>query len=191
MNVVDTQDDEARPLRRYQYAFDLTSHLDRISSSLRAMGVLTLFLTLCDLGVLVGQVISSALIEQSNQTGASEAVANGYTFYKDYLSYWWLVGVLVIFVIALIILGTSDLLRRRGDAIFQEVSNTFQEVKDGQSSESRELQSELMTKARISLRSFASSADPLLIRGRYGSGIYALVNIVIVLIAVILYAQVL
>jgi len=189
MKAEDKQDETEQPLSKYHYVLGLTSHLDRISSALRILGVLTLLLTLCGLGALVGQVISSALIGQSNQIGATQASTEGTIFYRQYLSYWWLVGILIVFTFTLAILGTSDLLRRRADAIFQEVSNTFQGVEKG-TSLGLELQSELMTRARISLRSFASSADPPLIRGRYGAGIYALANVIIVLIAVILYAQV-
>jgi hypothetical protein len=184
------QDVEKEPFDNYRYAFELTKTLDKISRLLRTLGILTLFLTLCNLGLLIGQVINSALIAQDNQVNRINASSEGYTFYQSYLSYWWLVGTLATFAVTLITLGAFDLMRRRGDAIFQEVSNRFQEIEKEQSPESREMQSELMPQARISLRSFASSADPPLIRGRYGTAIYALVNIVVVLIAVILYAQV-
>jgi hypothetical protein len=174
-------------LDKYHHASDLSMHLGAITSSLRLLGIMTLLMTLSNLGTLVGLVIDSSLIQQANQANSSN-ISQGLAE-KQYLSYWWLVASLIVFALALLILGISDIQRRRGDAIFQEVSNTFQEIENEQTTDSRGLRGELMAAARIALRSFASSADPLLIRGRYGTGIYALVNIVIVLVAVILYSQ--
>jgi hypothetical protein len=181
----ETDGPEALP-KRY-YVLDLITRLRIITSRLRVLGIVTLVLTLSNIAVLVGLVVASALIKQYNQVN-SYAISNGIVS-REYLSYWWLVGNLAILIVALVALGASDLLRRRGDAFFQEVSNTFQEIEKEQISNSSELPDELIAEARIGLRSFASSADPPLIRGRFGAGIYALVNIVIVLISVILYAQ--
>jgi hypothetical protein len=189
VNKLDVLKNEAGSFDSYRHIFDLAKKLDRTSHFLRVLGILALFATLCNLGVLVGQAIDSALVARNNQLGAAGAVANGYTFYREYLSYWWLVGVSAVFVAALIILGTFDLLRRRGDAIFQEVSNGFQELESDSPSKSREVRGELIRQAGASLRSFASAEDPLLIRSRFGIGIYAITNIAIVLIAVILYSQ--
>jgi hypothetical protein len=177
--------------RRYQYLIDLTRRLDRISIRLRISGVLTLVLTLSNIGMLIGMVISSSLVQRYNQINSSYISQGGS---KEYLSYLWLIGSVVIFVITLAMLGTADTLRRRGDAIFQEISSTFQEIdQEGidrdQSSSSIGPLAELTAEARISLRTFGSSADQLLIGGRFGPAIYALINFIVVIIATILYSQ--
>jgi hypothetical protein len=170
------------------YLSNMTKQLASITSRLRLLGIIILSTTLLNIGVLVGGVADSIAIRQYNQINSSD-IANG-IINASYFSIRWLIANLVIFAISLIVLGVTDVLKRRGDAFFQEISNAFQEFDKEPDSDVPKVPSDLLSEARISIRSFVSSADPPLIRGRYGTGIYALVNIAIILIAVIIYSQV-
>jgi hypothetical protein len=73
--------------------------------------------------------------------------------------------------------------------------HTFQEIdkegNDGNKSPDKIAPlAELTAEARISLRTFGSSAGPPLIANRFGSAIYALVNLIVIIFATLLYSQV-
>jgi hypothetical protein len=166
---------------------DLVEQLSLIALRLRKLGVATLSITILNIVVLVGGATSSIAAKQFNETN-SQSIAEG-NLYSEHFTFWWLIANLAIFAISIVVLGVSDTFRRRGDAVFQELSGNFQEYEEPRLTSSGTRQDGWIAQTRLTLRFFASAADPPLVRGRYGVGIYALVNTVIVLMAVIVYSN--
>lgn len=171
---------------KYGLLGTLTEQLHGITYRMRILGVMILFVSLANVAVLVGGVISGISIRQYNQINSFNIANNGLP--AEYFSSLWLIANLAIFVVALVMLGLSDVMRRRGDSLFQEVSNLFQELGVNPVDTSGEVV-KVSVGARFELRSFSSAADLPLIRGRFGAGVYAAVNFVVVIVAVILYTQ--
>jgi hypothetical protein len=170
--------------------YRMTRELHLITYFLRLLGFPVLIASLANLAVLVIAVINGISVQQYNQIN-SNAIAN-FERSAKYFSSQWLEINLAVLILALILLAISDTLRRRGDALFQEISNAYQELELEADLSSPFFQEEIeagSTRARTELRSFSTAADLPLIRGRYGAAIYAAVNVIIVIVAVILYTQ--
>lgn len=89
---------------------------------------------------------------------------------------------LIVTVTAVMAIVRYDTLRKRGDALFEEISdelqwNVHQSVTETIARERPELN------ARVALRSFARATDLPLIPGRYGPGIYATINFLILFLS--------
>ena len=80
-----------------------------------------------------------------------------------------------------------DQTRKRGDGLYQEVSNELQIVESSDKDE--RVPADLAREARLDLRSFASAADLPLVPGRIGTPVYSFVNVAIIVISVILFSQ--
>jgi hypothetical protein len=72
-----------------------------------------------------------------------------------------------------------DSLRKRGDALFEEISDELQWNVRNDLNLKPTMAERPMLNARVALRSFARATDLPLIPGKYGPGIYATTNFVI------------
>jgi hypothetical protein len=81
-------------------------------------------------------------------------------------------------VIAIFGIVRYDLLRKRGDALFEEISDELQwNIRKNLAAPTTTDRPEL--NARVALRSFARATDLPLVPGKYGPGIYGTINFVI------------
>lgn len=158
--------------------YEMLHSVHLAGSRVRRTGLLVLLISLVDIFVLIAGVAAGVYAQisyqNSNETGAVFSSA----------PIWLLVNALI-FTIAIATLAIFDQERRRGDATYQEISNELQVLEnlDGK----REVPRDLGRTARLELRFFATAADLPLIPGRIGVSAYALINITIVLISVILF----
>ncbi|MDT0212566.1 hypothetical protein Q9R29_01590 [Rothia sp. ARF10] len=81
-------------------------------------------------------------------------------------------------VVVIIALVLFEIMRKRGDALFQELSNDLQDGKEG----AGPLEERAPLEFRITLRSFAAAADLPLFPGRMGAALYTGLNMVFVVI---------
>ncbi len=84
-----------------------------------------------------------------------------------------------LFVISLLAIVLYESLRRRGDAVFEEISDEIQwdvGYRDRETSEKQGDQSPPIV-ARVMLRNFARTTDLPLVPGKFGPAIYAAVNV--------------
>jgi hypothetical protein len=89
---------------------------------------------------------------------------------------------LIVTVTALVAIVRYDSLRKRGDALFEEISDELQwNVRQNLTETIARERPEL--NARVALRSFARATDLPLIPGKYGPGIYATINFVILFLS--------
>jgi hypothetical protein len=89
---------------------------------------------------------------------------------------------LIATVTALVAIVRYDNLRKRGDALFEEISDELQwNVRQNLTETIARERPEL--NARVALRSFARATDLPLIPGKYGPGIYATINFVILFLS--------
>lgn len=74
-----------------------------------------------------------------------------------------------------------EILRKRGDALFEEISDELQwNIKRAVST----TEERPMLTARVALRSFARATDLPLIPGKFGPGLYATINFLLVFLVV-------
>lgn len=145
---------------------ELTSTLDQleiISSRMRSDGYLVSVFTLLNLLALLALRF------------------NFLALYKaDLLAYKFLqIGQIGFAVFALANAVLYETLRKRGDAMFEEISDELQwNIRGAKSSGGADLVDERPNlQARIILRTFARASDLPLIPGKFGAGIYAAVNL--------------
>ena len=97
-------------------------------------------------------------------------------------------------LIGVIVLSAAfhDAMRRRGDVLFEEVSNELhwggKESSDVTGSEAKHSDRPTLD-ARITLRSFAYASDLPLIPGKFGPGIYIVVNLFFLFLSWFLYSH--
>lgn len=154
--------------------------LRRLTYKVRRLGLLVLMVTLADIFTLIAGVAATiiSLINYRN---------NNYTGSPYGQSPYWLIGNAAVFVASIVILGYFDQTRKRGDGLYQEVSNELQIVESSDKDE--RVPADLAREARLDLRSFASAADLPLVPGRIGTPVYSLLNVAIIVISVILFSQ--
>lgn len=144
--------------------------LTYVSRRLQFMGPTVLLVTLVNLGVLLWGIGANA----------------SYYGYQAPLA----IINIVIAMATIAALGFFEALRKRGDAIFQEVSDELQWYVGHSESRGlslREAPSERpLLEARVVLRTFSAAAELPLVPGRLGGAAYALLNLVVAVAAVAL-----
>jgi hypothetical protein len=105
-------------------------------------------------------------------------------FQLTYISFVLLVVYLPISLtlIAVICIIRYESLRKRGDALFEEISDELQWNVRTESKANPHTSDRPNLNARVALRSFARATDLPLIPGRYGPGIYATINFLMLFI---------
>jgi hypothetical protein len=89
---------------------------------------------------------------------------------------------LIATITALVAIVRYDTLRKRGDALFEEISDELQwNIRRNATETIARERPEL--NARVALRSFARATDLPLIPGKYGPGIYATINFVVLFLS--------
>jgi hypothetical protein len=83
-----------------------------------------------------------------------------------------------------------EALRKRGDAIFEELSDEFQWQLGSDKRRSAEIGlARPPIGLRITLRSFVAASDLLLVPGRFGPLLYAMINVIMFVLAVMIRWQ--
>jgi hypothetical protein len=143
---------------------DPLEELRIITSRLRLLGLQALVLTIGNLAV--------ALLVTAPDVIASYAVRDALRLTN-----------IAATVAALALLGVHEGLRKRGDALFQELSDELQWFVGRAQAQEVPADRPALT-ARVALRSFATAVDLPLFPGARGAATYAFVNIGIAVLAV-------
>lgn len=103
-----------------------------------------------------------------------------YSFSNYFFSWALLIGFNVLIALAF------ETLRKRGDAIFEELSDEFQWHLGGDKRRSAEIgPSRPPINLRVTLRSFLSAGDLLLAPGRFGPLFYSIINVALFLLGAV------
>jgi hypothetical protein len=153
--------------REPAYLMDAVYQLERISARLTRIGLAALAGTAANIAV----VLLGTLTE------------------NEYAAEWYLQVGAVIVGVVLLAVAAFDTLRKRGDALFQEVSDELQWFVGRKDVETSLPQSRPFLPARVALRSFANAAQLPLVPGVRGPGLYAVLNLALVLAAAFLYSS--
>ena len=99
-----------------------------------------------------------------------------------------IVEIAAIAAVAILLVVVHEFLRKRGDAVFEEVSDELQWDTTGRrkTTEAGYAGSRPLLDARITLRSFASSSDLPLVPGKLGPAFYATLNILVLLVSALM-----
>jgi hypothetical protein len=135
------------------------AELSHVARRLRLIGQLVLLATVANIGVLLWEV------GRSTSHGRKESLA---------------ILSIAMAVATLAGLGVFEALRKRGDAIFQELSDELQ-WHVGRRSVTAVPWERPLLHARIALRTFSAVAELPLLPGRYGGAIYAGLNLSVAL----------
>lgn len=151
--------------------------LGRVSTRLRTVGPVALVLSLANLAILLWWVARSNRWDYSVEE--SLALTN-----------------LAVTVTTISVLGYFESLRKRGDAIFQELSDelqwyvgrsgshsVFEDAPRGDSPRERPL-----LEVRLAMRSFSAAAELPLFPGSLGGAFYAVFNLLIAIASAVLLA---
>jgi len=139
-----------------------------ISRSLRRLGTCILIITLVDVGMLLW--------------GLSRGIGSGYGGQSSLL-----LSIIVLAMANIAALGFFESLRKRGDAIFQELSDELQ-WHVGRPSGEGVPQNRPLLEARIAMRTFSVAAELPLVPGRFGGAVYAILNLWLAVAAASLFA---
>jgi hypothetical protein len=139
-----------------------------IARQLRLLGPLILLVTLGNMGVLLW--------------GIGRSVQLGHVGYQDTLT----VTNIVIAMVTIAALGLFETLRKRGDAIFQELSDELQ-WHVGRLPFREAPVERPMLDVRVTLRTFSAAAELPLVPGRFGGAVYAALNLIIAIASVFLF----
>jgi hypothetical protein len=142
-----------------------------ISQRLRLMGPLILLVTLGNIGVLLWGIGRTAPYGSYQE---SIAVAN-----------------IVIAMATIAALGFFETLRKRGDAIFQELSDELQWHVGRRTPDYLDdpPTTRPVLEARVMLRTFSAAAELPLVPGRFGGAAYACVSLLIAVLSVSLLGR--
>jgi hypothetical protein len=145
--------------------------LEAISVRLRALGLLVAALTVSNLGVVVAEVVQRATFTPRSTMLMYLLISGG------------------IALTTLVAVSWFDSLRKRGNVLFQEVSDELQWFV-GRGARLQETLPPVrpLLSARVALRSFASAGELPLVPGRLGPAGYAVMNVVCVLTAAVVYS---
>lgn len=142
------------------------ARLEKISMSLRQYGMLIFLLTLLDILFVVFISLGTRYLYSYLLRGGPVIT----------------VFATLNFLLALSFIVLYESLRRRGDSIFEEISDELQwNVGYRQSTTSGTADEMPPLKTRVILRSFARTTDLPLIPGKFGPAIYAGMNIILAL----------
>lgn len=175
MSAVNRDDEPIQPsLRRLdgeqtssvEHAVGELAHLTR---RLRIFGLVALTITVVNIGTLFWVIFLTARSRYIYVEGGNSLVLTSIVF---------TVGTVVI-------LSLFEALRKRGDVIFQELSDELQ-WHVGRRSGSEVPRERPLLDARVSLRAFSATSELPLIPGRFGGAIYAALNLSITLTSVLL-----
>jgi hypothetical protein len=86
-------------------------------------------------------------------------------------------------LLAMVGIVRYDTLRKRGDALFEEISDELQWNIRIESKQELTMAERPELNARVALRSFARATDLPLVPGKYGPGIYATINFLMLLLS--------
>ena len=142
------------------------AELSHVAHRLRRMGQLILLATVVNIGVLIWEVGRSARWDHSSDESL-------------------MILSICISAATLASLGLFEALRKRGDAIFQELSDELQWHVGRSFGGPPPLERPLLH-ARIALRTFSAAAELPLVPGRFGGAIYAGLNLWVALAAALL-----
>lgn len=147
------------------------AYLEKISNRLRFYGSLTLIFTILNFA---SQIFSFYV---------------RYTYIPGYLVIFFIIYLpIILSLIAVIVIVRYESLRKRGDALFEEISDELQwNVRQKESGKMPLAPERPMLKARITLRSFARATDIPLVPGKYGPGIYTTINLFLLLLGLVIF----
>jgi hypothetical protein len=149
------------------------SELRFITGRLRIFGTVTLVATVINIGILFWAVYLVArpkyFIETRSFEGGSSLI----------------VVSIIIPMATIILLSLHETLRKRGDALFQELSDELQ-WHVGRRLESDMPRERPLLAARVSLRAFSAASELPLVPGRFGGAVYAGLNLTLAVTSVLL-----
>lgn len=146
----------------YSPIFESIRELESVAGVLRRLGPIVLLVTLANVGTLLWAIVQS--------------VQGAFVEFEEALAL--LNIVMAMGTIACV--GWFETMRRRGDAIFQEVSDELQ-WHVGRAEYREAPPTRPLLKARVALRTFSAAAQLPLIAGPFGATGYAALNLAIAL----------
>jgi hypothetical protein len=173
MNAVEWEDDSAqRQAREFAGRGEFVSasarELRAITRRLRLISALVLLVSAGSFGVLLWSIAARSSYEYEGNADFFVALN------------------IVVAMSTIALLGTFEVLRKRGDAIFQEMSDELQWHVGRPDARDAPRERPLFD-VRVALRTFSAAADLPLIPGRYGGAVYAAVNLAVAVAAVFIY----
>lgn len=143
-----------------------------LNRSVRRLRVTASYLNMCAVFLLTCTVTHIAVV----------ALSFSRSFYVYGVSDLPLVSV-AIFITVTILALCFDVFRRRGDALYEAVSDGFKSAGSSSSSDSY-LDEELMHEARYSLRNFDKASDLPLIPGKFGPAVLVGSNLILLIFVI-------
>ncbi|HYW07127.1 MAG TPA: hypothetical protein VE913_09240 [Longimicrobium sp.] len=158
------------PRSRERGLMDAVRELERVTRGLEQRGVLALLLTVS----LVIWTAGGSMIIQ----GGFRAFPTGFNSRAIFV----LISITLAFL-NLVILIRYERLHKRGDTLFDEISDElswFTQPSRGQPSSRPAPVATPPIDVRVVLRSFTRNADLPLVAGRFGPGVYGLINLLVI-----------